>query len=133
MKTNPAIKDLQQFKLALFILPIIPSIIFYFKNHYRIAICLLIFFWSIFLLDLLLGLIGKNAEISLYNICKKILDILGTIIADIALVFIWFCAILPTGLFAKLLKRDRLNLVKANKKSYWKEVQETEQTYENQY
>lgn len=133
MKEKPTEKDLRQFKISLLLLPIIPAIILYFKHHYTIATILLIVFWSLLILTLLPRLIGKNADKFMYGFCRTILNFLGAIIAGIALIITWFCAILPTALLAKAMKRDRLSLQKQNVSTYWKEAKKSEPTYENQY
>ena len=133
MNNNPTLKDLRQFKITLLLLPVIPAIILYFKHHYTVTACLLCIFWGILALTILPRLVGKNADRPIYLACKKILEILGTIIAGIALVFTWIFAIFPTAVIAKITKRDRLVLKKQNTESYWKEAKKSEPTYENQY
>ncbi len=128
MKDNPNKEDLKKFKFSLLILPIIPSIIFYFKHHETVAIYLIAIFWCL----LLIALIPKLDKF-VYKFCKKFLSILGALIAGIALVFTWVFAIFPTALLAKVMKRDRLMLEKTDVDSYWKEAKPAEQTYENQY
>ena len=134
MKDNPTEKDLKKFKLTLFLLPIIPSIILYYKNHTNIAYALTIICWLSFLIAVIGKIFYKKIDRLVYDFYKKLLKILGVFISSVALVFTWFCTILPTGIIAKLMKRDRLNLNKKEVKSYWKDIQESnEDTYENQY
>ena len=86
MKDNPNKEDLKKFKLSLLILPIIPSIIFYYKHHETVAIYFIAIFWCL----LLIALIPKLDKF-VYKFCKKFLNILGALIAGIALVVTWLC------------------------------------------
>ena len=133
MTDRPTNNDLKKFKLTLFILPIIPAVILYFKNHINISIYLMAIFWITLLVVLIGGFINKNIEVFIYQLIHKFLKYIGIVLSSIALTFIWFCAILPTALFAKLKKRDRLVVKKQKVNSYWKDVQEKEQFYENQF
>lgn len=133
MKENPTQKDLKQFKLTLLLLPILPAIILYFKHHVLFAEILLGVFWAVLIITLVLSLIFKSADRFMYKLCRLFLNFLGAILAGIALIITWLFAILPTGLLAKALKRDRLSLNKQDVTSYWKDVKSKEPTYENQY
>ncbi len=133
MEENPSIKDLRKFKITLLFFPIIPSLIFYFKNHVTLAVLIVEVCWAILLTMLIPRLFGKNVDKLVYKIVRVVLNAIGAVISAIALVFTWICAILPTAVVAKLKGRDRLLLKKTNVKSYWKDFKESDPTYENQY
>ncbi len=130
---DPTRKDLNRFKITLLILPIIPCLILYFKNHIQAAGIVLSFCWIILLISIILNFIKKGTDKYIYNFIHKILKITGIILSTIALIFVWIFTIFPTGIIAKIVKRDRLSLQKKNKLSYWKDFDKKEVTYENQY
>lgn len=133
MNDNPTPKDLQKFKLTLLLFPIIPCIIFYFKNKLVIGLSVVAVCWFFLALMIIFSLVKKNSDKYIYFLIHAILKFLGTILAGIALIITWFCTILPTGIIAKMVKRDRLMLNKTKTESYWKDVPTKEATYENQY
>lgn len=133
MKENPTVKDLKQFKISLLLFPIIPAIILFFKHHELFAYILLGMFWSVLFFTLFIGLFWKNADKFSYKCCRIFLNLLGSLIAAIALIITWICTILPTGLLAHAMHRDRLNIHKQDQISYWKNVKNSEPSYENQY
>ncbi len=133
MVENPTVKDLRKFKITLLILPIIPSVILYYKNHVHLAMLFVEICWAILLTLLVARIFGKNIDKPIYHFIRIILKYLGVIISAIALTITWFCAILPTAIIAKIKKRDRLLLKKQSLKSYWKDAKPSEPTYENQY
>lgn len=133
MTENPSTKDLRKFKITLLFFPIIPSLILYFKNYVTAALLLVEICWAILLTLFVARLFGKNIDKFMYKIVRLILKFLGLVISSAALVFTWFCTILPTAIIAKIKGRDRLLLKKNNTKSYWKDAKKSEPTYENQY
>jgi predicted membrane protein len=133
MKDNPTKKDIAKFKIALFLFPIIPSIILYYKHHYTLSIMIIVFCWAIFLTMITLSIFSKNSDKRIYKTIHIILKYLGIIISSIALFITWVFAIFPTAVCAKIQKRDRLGLTRRNTTSYWKKAKEDEKTYENQY
>ena len=133
MVENPTIKDLRKFKLTLLILPVIPSVILYYKNHVHLAMLFFEICWVLLLTLFVARLFGKNIDKPIYHFVRIILKFLGMVISAIALTITWICAILPTAIVAKIKGRDRLVLKKKNVNSYWKDVKSSEQTYENQY
>lgn len=133
MIETPTKQDCTKFKIALLLLPIIPSIILYFKGHINIAVYLISVFWSVLIVLLFANLIGKNIDKPAYKFFHGILRFIGTVLSTIALFFTWIFTIFPTGVMAKIRKRDRLSLNKKDVKSYWKDVEEKESSYENQY
>ena len=126
-------KELFKFKIILILLPIIPSVILYYKNHPQIAIAFCSICWGIFLGLLIFRVFGRNIDEPVYQIIKKILKYAGIILSTSALVFTWIFTVFPTGVIALITKRDRLNLNKTEKQSYWKDTEEKEPSYENQY
>lgn len=127
------LKELKKFKITLLVLPIIPCVILWYKHYITAAITIIAVCWLILFLMLSVNLFGINIDRSVYKLVKKILAFLGSILSGLALIFVWFCTILPTGIIAKCVKRDRLRLNKSSKSSYWKDVVEKEPSYENQY
>lgn len=133
MTENPTSKDLRKFKITLLLFPIIPSLILYFKNYLTAALLFVEICWAILLTLFVARLFGKNIDKFVYKIVRLILQFFGFVISSVALVFTWFCTILPTAIIAKIKGRDRLLLKRTNKKSYWKDAKKSEPTYENQY
>ncbi len=133
MAENPTQKDLRNFKFLLLFFPIIPSVILYYKNHVTLALLIAEVCWAILLTLWVVRLFGKNIDKAVYKFLKKILQAAGIVVSVIALVITWVCAILPTAVVAKIKGRDRLSLKKPKGSSYWKNVKESEPTYENQY
>jgi len=133
MKENPSNKDIRKFKVTLLLLPVVPALIFYFKNHLLLAEIILAICWGSLVLLFIPRIFGKNIDKPIYHFYRILLKYLGIVISSIALVVTWFCTILPTGIVAKLMKRDRLSLKKQKVSSYWKEAKPSSDTYENQY
>lgn len=133
MVENPTVKDIRKFKITLLILPVIPSLILYYKNHVHLALAFTEICWALLLTLFVARIFGKNIDKPIYHFVRIILKYLGIIISAIALTITWICAILPTAIVAKIKGRDRLLLKKKNVKSYWKDVKVSESTYENQY
>ena len=127
------LKELKRFKITLLVLPIIPCAILWYKHYVTLAFTIIAVCWLILFLMLSVNLFGINIDKSVYKFVKKILAFSGSILSGLALIFVWFCTIMPTGIIAKFVKRDRLLLSKNNKNSYWKNVVAKEPTYENQY
>lgn len=126
-------KELFKFKITLFLLPIIPSAILWYKNHLQIAVAVISVCWGILLGLLLFNLFRFNIDKPVYLFIKKLLKYMGIVLSAVALVFSWLFTVLPTGIISLLFKRDRLNLKKTCKATYWKDFKETEPSYENQY
>lgn len=126
-------KDLKQFKIMLLVLPVVPDIIFYFKGHLNVAIVFTAVLWGLLFFLLVTNLIGFNIDKPVYKAVKFLLKTAGIILSSIALVITWFLAVLPMGILAKIVKRDRLKLNKPKGNSYWVDYVEKEPTYENQY
>ena len=68
----------------------------------------------------------------IYNLISRVGKIIGNIISKTILIFVWFFAVLPTGVVMKIAKRDRLRLRKVEKQSYWIDNKE-EVNYEYQF
>lgn len=126
-------KELKKFKITLLVLPVIPCAILWYRHYIIAAISIITVCWAILFLLLSVNLFGINIDKPVYSFVKKVLAFIGSMLSCIALIFVWFCTILPTGIIAKCVKRDRLCLNKSNKNSYWKDVVEKEPSYENQY
>ena len=133
MAENISEKDLKQFKLMLLVLPIVPDIIFYFKGHIKIAVILTAILWGMLFILLVTNMLGFNIDKPVYKAVKFLLKTAGVILSSIALVITWIFTVLPMGILAKIVKRDRLRLNKPKGDSYWVDYVEKEPTYENQY
>lgn len=130
---TPTKKELSRFKITLLFLPIIPCGILIYKHHIFAAELFAAICWVLLLLMLIPNIFGKNIDKYVYIFVHKILEIIGNLLAVIALVFTWFCTVFPTGLIAKIVKRDRLRLNPPKSNSFWIDVKEKEPSYENQY
>ena len=126
-------KELIKFKITLLLMPVIPALILWYKNHIQLAIGFTSICWGILLSLLIFSLSGKNIDEPVYKFIKKILKFAGMILSASALIFIWLFAVFPTGIISLFSKRDRLNLKFTEEKSYWKDAEEKEPSYENQY
>lgn len=134
MEEKYSLSELKKFKITLLFLPIIPDIILFFKGHLNIAIIFTIILWGTLFVLLSANLLGKNIDKHVYKFVKILLKCIGAILSSIALIITWFFTILPVGIIAKFVKRDRLRLQEhKQKKTYWIDYVQKEQTYENQY
>ena len=82
---------------------------------------------------LLLGTINSQILTPLNKIWFKFGIFLGNFIAPIVMVIVFFLVVTPTGLLAKLFKKDLINLKKNNDKTYWVEKKETISNMKNQF
>lgn len=126
-------KELFKFKITLFLLPIIPAVILYYKHHYHIACGFVSVCWGLLFTLLICNLFRFNIDKPVYKFLKKCLKCIGIVISVAALLVTWILAIFPTGIIAIISKRDRLSLKKQDTNSYWKDVKEVQPSYENQY
>lgn len=126
-------KELLKFRITLFLLPVIPAVILYYKHHYNIAYGFVSVCWGLLFILSVLGLFGVKADKPVYELIKKCLKYLGIVLSVIALLITWVCAVFPTGIIALVAKRDRLSLKKQDTQSYWKDVKDVQPSYENQY
>lgn len=126
-------KELFKFKITLLLIPIIPAVILWYKGYIRFATVFASICWGILLGLLIFNLFGRNIDEPVYKLIKKLLKYAGIILSAAALVFTWIFTVFPTGIISQMSKRDRLGLKKTDNKSYWKDVEEKEPSYENQY
>ena len=125
MKLNEATK----FALTLLLMPWIPAFILYKHNQIDATYIVL----GIFLLTSFICFISKKISILLKSILTKVGKFLGKYIAIIALSIVYIVAVLPTGILAKIVKRDRLRLKKQNLDTYWLEYKNENTDYEYQF
>ena len=87
------------------------------------------FFFLIAFISLVIPKLGNF----IYKKLKEIGSFLGKYISIIALFFVYICAVLPTGILMKIVKRDRLRLKKSNIQSYWIDNENKNTNYEYQF
>ena len=117
--------EFKKFSLSLFLFGIVFSLILYFKAGKIIATS---FLFTMILISFL-SFVNKKIATSIKNSLKYI----GGKIATFALFLVYLIAIIPTKFFAVIIKRDRLNLKKQNKESFWINTEEKENNWDLQY
>ena len=115
---------------------IIFSIIFLIVALYPLADSQGLYLWAVIVsaIFLLLALVAPKA-LSLPNkLWFKFGILLGSIVAPIVMVFVYFITVLPTGLIMRLLGKDLLmQKLDKNAKSYWIERKEPMGSMKNQF
>ncbi len=124
MKVN----ELTKFAITLFLLPWIPAFILYKYSFVKAAVIVI----GVFIALSAASFIFKKFAKLLKNILDEIGKFLGKYLAIAALAVVYICAVIPTGLLMKIVKRDRLRLKKPDIKTYWvdNEVQKTDYEYQ---
>ena len=91
--------------------------------------------WSLILsvVFLILGILNSKMLAPLNKVWFRFGIFLGNFIAPIVMVIVFFLVVTPTGLLAKLFKKDLINLKKNNDKTYWVEKKETISNMKNQF
>ena len=115
---------------------VIFSIIFLIVALYPLADSQVLHLWAVIVsaIFLLLALVAPKA-LSLPNkLWFKFGILLGSIVAPIVMVFVYFITVLPTGLIMRLLGKDLLmQKLDKNAKSYWIERREPIGSMKNQF
>ena len=115
---------------------VIFSIIFLIVALYPLADSQGLHWWAVIVsaIFLLLALVAPKA-LSLPNkLWFKFGLLLGSIVAPIVMVFVYFITVLPTGLIMRLLGKDLLmQKLDKNAKSYWIERKEPMGSMKNQF
>ena len=83
--------------------------------------------WSLILsvIFLILGILNSKILTPLNKAWFRFGIFLGNFIAPIVMGIVFFLVVTPTGILAKLFKKDLINLKKNNDKTYWVEKKET--------
>mgnify|MGYP001254931644 CR=1 FL=1 len=91
--------------------------------------------WSLIisLVFLVLGLLNSKILYPLNKIWFKFGILLGKIISPLAIGFIFFIVVTPTGLLMRLLNKDLLSLKFNKNKTYWIEKNEPKSKMKNQF
>ena len=91
--------------------------------------------WSLILsvIFLILGILNSKILTPLNKVWFRFGIFLGNFIAPIVLGIVFFLVVTPTGILAKLFKKDLINLKKNNDKTYWVEKKETISNMKNQF
>ena len=91
--------------------------------------------WSLILsvVFLILGILNSKILAPLNKVWFRFGIFLGNFIAPIVMGIVFFLVVTPTGLLAKLFKKDLINLKKNNDKTYWVEKKETISNMKNQF
>ena len=91
--------------------------------------------WSLILsvIFLILGILNSKILTPLNKAWFRFGIFLGNFIAPIVMGIVFFLVVTPTGLLAKLFKKDLINLKKNNDKTYWVEKKETISNMKNQF
>ncbi len=88
---------------------------------------------SISLIFLILGVLNSKILTPLNKIWFKFGILLGNFIAPVIMGVIYFLIVTPTGILVRLFKKDLLFLKKNNKKTYWIEKNDKNNTMRNQF
>jgi hypothetical protein len=67
----------------------------------------------------LIGLTGTKLALPFYWVWLSIAFVMGNIVSRIIIAVIYYLVVTPVGWIAKLVGRDKLQLKKRNKDSYW--------------
>ena len=91
--------------------------------------------WSLILsvIFLILGILNSKILTPLNKVWFRFGIFLGNFIAPIVMGIVFFLVVTPTGILAKLFKKDLINLKKNNDKTYWVEKKETISNMKNQF
>ena len=91
--------------------------------------------WSLILsvIFLILGILNSKILTPLNKGWFRFGIFLGNFIAPIVMGIVFFLVVTPTGILAKLFKKDLINLKKNNDKTYWVEKKETISNMKNQF
>ena len=91
--------------------------------------------WSLILsvVFLILGILNSKMLAPLNKVWFRFGIFLGNFIAPIVMGIVFFLVVTPTGILAKLFKKDLINLKKNNDKTYWVEKKETISNMKNQF
>ena len=91
--------------------------------------------WSLILsvIFLILGILNSKILTPLNKVWFRFGIFLGNFIAPIVMGVVFFLVVTPTGILAKLFKKDLINLKKNNDKTYWVEKKETISNMKNQF
>ena len=91
--------------------------------------------WSLILsvIFLILGILNSKILAPLNKVWFRFGIFLGNFIAPIVMGIVFFLVVTPTGILAKLFKKDLINLKKNNDKTYWVEKKETISNMKNQF
>ena len=91
--------------------------------------------WSLILsvIFLILGMLNSKILTPLNKVWFRFGIFLGNFIAPIVMGIVFFLFVTPTGILAKLFKKDLINLKKNNDKTYWVEKKETISNMKNQF
>lgn len=111
------------------VMPVAIAFMLYKHSHIRLASGILVIFLSIAAICVII----PKAGFFIHKTGSKIGNFLGKYLAIIALFIVYICAVLPTGILMKLVKRDRLRLKKSDIKSYWIKYDGQNSDYENQF
>ena len=91
--------------------------------------------WSLILsvIFLILGILNSKILTPLNKGWFRFGIFLGNFIAPIVMGIVFFLVVTPTGILAKLFRKDLINLKKNNDKTYWVEKKETISNMKNQF
>ena len=91
--------------------------------------------WSLILsvIFFILGILNSKILTPLNKVWFRFGIFLGNFIAPIVMGIVFFLVVTPTGILAKLFKKDLINLKKNNDKTYWVEKKETISNMKNQF
>ena len=91
--------------------------------------------WSLILsvIFFILGMLNSKILTPLNKVWFRFGIFLGNFIAPIVMGVVFFLVVTPTGILAKLFKKDLINLKKNNDKTYWVEKKETISNMKNQF
>ena len=85
------------------------------------------------LIFLVLGILNSKILSPLNKLWFKLGLLLGKIVSPIVMTLVFFLVVTPTGLIMKILGKDLLNLKKNDKKTYWIEKNNENNSMKNQF
>lgn len=111
------------------IMPFAITFPLYRHSHIRLTSGILV----VFLFLATMCVIIPKAGFYIHNIGCKVGKFIGRYLSIIALFIVYVCAVLPTGILMKIVKRDRLRLKNPAVESYWIKYDTQSSDYENQF
>ncbi|MGM9994159.1 MAG: hypothetical protein ACI37R_05475 [Candidatus Avigastranaerophilus sp.] len=111
------------------VMPSVIALMLFRHSHILLASGLLVIFLSLAAICIII----PKAGFFVHKTGSRAGNILGKYLAIAALFLVYICAVLPTGILMKIVKRDRLRLKKPDVKSYWIKYDGQNSDYENQF
>lgn len=128
---NPNCKDLRKFGVTVLVGFLLIGGLIFLKNSKAAY-----WTWAIGIAIGGTGLTGLKIALPFYWVWMGIAFVTGNIMSRVLMGMIFVVVVTPLALLMKLIRRDRLNLRRSDKSSYWSEIKPhgtTHKSYERQF